>query len=253
MKIVVVGGRGRIGARLVAELTRGGHDVVAASRRSGIDALTGQGLAEALRGASVVVDASNSPSFEDAAVMEFFTASTRSLLAREAAAGVGHHVMVSIVGIDRSPECGYYRAKVAQEKLIKDSSIPYSIVRATQFFEFLDIIADVATHGSVVRVPPARMQPIAAADAACAVAEFATGAPLNDTVEIGGPESFYMADLLQRVLGARNDPREVIADPQARMFGAAFTEYSLIPGAHAKLGEMRFGDWLSRSALSVHS
>ncbi len=253
MRVVVVGGLGRIGARLVTTLTRGGHDVVAASRRSGIDVVTGEGLAEALRGASVVVDVSDSPAFEDAAVMNFFTTSTRNLLAAEAAAGVGHHVVLSIVGIDRVPELGYYRAKLAQEKLIKDSSIPYSIVRATQFFEFLTIIADATTHGSAVRVPPARIQPVAADDVARAVAEFSTGTPLNDTVEIGGPEPFYMAALMARVLGARNDPREVIADSDARYFGALLDEYTLVPGDEAKLGKIRLDDWLGRSATSDHS
>ena len=243
----MVGGRGRIGARLVTTLTRGGHDVVAASRRSGIDVVTGEGLAEALRGASVVVDVSDSPAFDDASVMTFFTTSTRNLLAGEAAAGVGHHVMLSIVGIDRVPELGYYRAKLAQEQLIKDSSIPYSIVRATQFFEFLGSIADAATDGRTVRVPPARIQPIAADDVARAVAAAATGTPVNGTVEIGGPEPFYMAALMQRVLGARNDPREVISDPHARYFGARLNEGSLVPGNDAELGEIRFDDWLGRA------
>ena len=250
MRIVVVGGRGRIGARLVTTLTRGGHDAVAASRRSGIDVVTGEGLAEALRGVSVVVDVSDSPAFEDAAVMNFFTTATSNLLAGEAAAGVGHHVMLSIVGTDRLPDCGYFRAKFAQEKLIRDSSIPYSIVRATQFFEFLKSIADAATQGNVVRVPPARIQPIAADDVARALAEFATGTPLNGTVEIGGPESFNMAALMQRVLAAQNDPREVIADPQARYFGAALSERSLVPGDQAELGEIRFDDWLRQSGIS---
>lgn len=250
MRIVVVGGRGRIGARLVTTLTRGGHDVVAASRRSGIDVVTGEGLAEALRGASVLVDVSDSPSFEDAAVMTFFTTTTRNLLTGEAAADVGHHVMLSVVGIDRLPQVGYYRAKLAQEKLIKGSSIPFSIVRATQFFEFLKSIADAATHGSVVRVPPARIQPIAADDVARALAEIATGTPLNGTVEIGGPESFNMAALMQRVLAAQNDPREVIADPQARYFGGALSERSLVPGDRAELGAIRFDDWLRDSVLT---
>lgn len=244
MKIAVVGGRGRIGARLVTALARRGHDVVAASRRSGIDVVTGEGLAEALRGASVVVDVSDSPALDNAAVMNFFETATRNLLAGEAAAGVGYHVMLSIVGIDRVPDGGYYRAKLVQEELIKNSSIPYSIVRATQFFEFLTTIADAATFGSTVRVPPARIQPIAADDVARAVAEFSTDAPLNGTVEIGGPESFYLAALMQRVLGARNDPREVIADPHARYFGAALSERSLLPGDDAKLSEIRFDDWL---------
>ena len=250
MRIVVVGGRGRIGARLITTLTRGGHDVVAASRRSGIDVVTGEGLAEALRGASVVVDVSDSPSFEDAAVMNFFTTATRNLLAGEAAAGVRHHMMLSIVGTDRLPDSSYFRAKFAQEKLIRDSSIPYTIVQATQFFEFLKTIADAATHGNVVRVPPARIQPIAADDVARALAKFATGTPLNGTVEIGGPASFFMAALMRRVLGAQNDPREVIADLHARYFGAALSERSLVPGDQAELGEIRFDDWLRHSGIS---
>ena len=212
MKIVVVGGSGLIGSRLVTMLTRDGHEVVAASRRSGVDAVTGEGLAEALSGASVVVDVSNSPSFEDAAVMKFFKTSTHNLLTAEAAAGVGHHVALSVVGTGRLLRSGYLRAKFAQEKLIKESSIPYSIVQATQFFEFLQGIADAATHGNAVRVPPVLIQPIAADDVARAVAKIATGTPLNGTVEIGGPEPFYLDGLIQRVLGARNDPREVIAD-----------------------------------------
>ena len=219
MKIVVVGGSGLIGSKLVTMLTRDGHEVVAASRRSGVDAVTGEGLAEALRGASVVVDVSNSPSFEDAAVMKFFKTSTHNLLTAEAAAGVQHHVALSVVGTGRLLQSGYLRAKFAQEKLIKESSIPYSIVQATQFFEFLRSIADAATHGNAVRVPPVLIQPIAADDVARAVAKIATGTPLNGTVEIGGPEPFYLDGLIQRVLGAHNDPREVIADPHARYFG----------------------------------
>ena len=219
MKIVVIGGSGLIGSKLVTMLTRDGHEVVAASRRSGVDAVTGEGLAEALSGASVVVDVSNSPSFEDAAVMKFFKTSTHNLLTCEAAAGVGHHVALSVVGTGRLLQSGYFRAKFAQEKLVKDSSVPYSIVQATQFFEFLETIADAATHGNAVRVPPVLIQPIAADDVARAVAKIATGTPLNGTVEIGGPEPFYLDGLIQRVLGARNDPREVIADPHARYFG----------------------------------
>ena len=212
MKIVVVGGSGLIGSKLVTMLTRDGHEVVAASRRSGVDAVTGEGLAEALSGASVVIDVSNSPSFEDAAVMKFFKTSTHNLLTAEAAAGVSHHVALSVVGTGRLLRSGYLRAKFAQEKLIKESSIPYSIVQATQFFEFLKRIADAATHGNAVRVPPVLIQPIAADDVARAVAKIATGTPLNGTVEIGGPEPFHLDGLIQRVLGARNDPREVIAD-----------------------------------------
>lgn len=246
----MVGGSGRIGSRAVTVLTRGGHDAVAASRRSGIDAVTGEGLAHALRGASVVVDVSDSPAFDDASVMTFFTASTRNLLACAAAAGVGHHVMLSIVGIDRVPEGGYYHAKVAQEELIKDSSVRYTIVRATQFFEFLNRIAGATTHGSVVRAPPVLIQPIAADDVARAMAELATGTPLNGTVERGGPEPFYLSALMQWVLAARMDPREVVVDPHVGYFGAAVSDRSLVPGGGAKLGETPVGDWLRRSGTS---
>ncbi len=246
MKIVVVGGNGRIGSKLVTILTRDGHEVVAASRRSGVDAVTGEGLAEALEGAAVVVDVTNSPSFEDAAVMKFFTTSTHNLLTLEASARVGHHVAVSVVGTGRVLQNGYFRAKCAQETLIKDSSVPYSIVQATQFFEFLQSIADAATHGYAVRVPPVRVQPLAADDVAHAVAKIATGTPLNGIVEIGGPEPFYLSAVIQRVLGARNDPRNVIVDPHARYFGAELDERSLVASDEAELGEIRFDDWLSR-------
>jgi uncharacterized protein YbjT (DUF2867 family) len=229
MKIVVVGGRGLIGSKLATILTRDGHEVVAASRRSGVDAVTGEGLAAVLRGASVVVDVSNSPSFEDAAVMKFFKTSTHTLLACEAAAGVGHHVALSVVGTERLLKSGYLRAKFAQEKLIKDSALPYSIVRATQVFESLKSIADAATHGNGVRVPPVLIQPMAADDLARAVARIATATPLNGTVEIGGPEPFYLDGLIQRVLGAQNDPRDVIGDPHARYFGTELNERALVP------------------------
>ena len=248
MKIVVVGGHGLIGSSLVSMLASEGHDVVAASRRSGVDTVTGEGVAEALNGAAVVVDVSNSPSFEDAAVMKFFKASTHNLLTSEAAAGVGHHVALSVVGAERLLRSGYLRAKFAQEKLIKESPVPSSIVQATQFFEFLTSIADAATHGNVVRVPSVLIQPIAAADVARAVATIATGAPLNRTVEIGGPEHFYLDGLIERELGARRDPREVIADPHARYFGAELDERSLVPGDEADLGEIRFDDWLGHTA-----
>jgi uncharacterized protein YbjT (DUF2867 family)/nitrite reductase/ring-hydroxylating ferredoxin subunit len=251
MKIVVVGGSGLIGSRLVTMLTRDGQEVVAASRRSGVDVVTGEGLAEALKGASVVVDVTNSPSFEDAAVMKFFKTATHNLLAGEAAAGVGHHVMLSVVGTERLLRSGYLRAKYAQEKLIKDSSVPYTIVQATQFFEFLKSIAEAATHGNAVRVPPVRIQPIAADDVARAVAKIATGTPLNGTVEIGGPEPFYLDGLIRRVLGARSDRREVIADSHARYFGTELNERSLVPGDEAALGEIRFDDWLSRAAHPI--
>jgi len=251
MKIIIVGGLGLIGAKLAATLTRDGHEVVAASRRSGFDAVTGEGLAEGLRSASVVIDVSNSPSFEDAAVMKFFKTSTHNLLTGEVAAGVRHHVALSVVGTGRLLQSGYLRAKFAQEKLIKDASVPYSIVQATQFFEFLGIIADAATHGNAVRVPPVVIQPIAADDVARAIATIVTGTPLNGTVEIGGPEPFYLDGLIQRVIGARDDPREVIADPHARYFGAELNERSLVPGDEAELGEIRFDDWLGRTAQPI--
>jgi uncharacterized protein YbjT (DUF2867 family)/nitrite reductase/ring-hydroxylating ferredoxin subunit len=251
MKIVVVGGSGLIGSKLVSMLTRDGHEVVAASRRSGVDAVTGQGLAEALSGAAVVVDVSNSPTFEDAAVMKFFKTSTHNLLTCEAAAGVRHHVALSVVGTGRLLQSGYFRAKFAQEKLVKDSSVPYTIVQATQFFEFLGTIADAATNGNAVRVPPVLSQPIAADDVARAVARIAMGTPLNGAVEIGGPEPFYLDGLIQRVLGARNDPREVIADPHARYFGSELTERSLVAGDEAELGEVRFDEWLGQTAPPI--
>ena len=251
MKIVVVGGSGRIGSKLVATLTRDGHEVVAASRRSGVDAVTGEGLAQALKGVSVVVDVTNSPSFEGAAAMRFFETATSNLLAAEAAAGVGHHVTLSVVGTDRLVHHGYFRAKLAQETLVKQSSISYSIVQATQFFEFLAGIADAATRGSAIRVPPVFVQPIAADDVARAVAKIATGSPLNGTVEIGGPEPFYLSTVIQRVLGARNDPREVIADPHAHYFDAELNVRELVAGDEAELGETRFEQWLGRTGAPI--
>lgn len=251
MKIVVIGGTGLIGSKVVTKLGDEGYEAVAASPNSGVNTLTGEGLAEVLEGASVVVDVSNSPSFEDAPVMEFFQTSTRNLLSYEAAAGVGHHVALSIVGTDRLPESGYMRAKVAQEKLIKESSIPYSIVRATQFFEFVNRIADSATDGNTVRLPSVGFQPMAADDVASAVARVATAPPLNGMVEVAGPEQFRFDELIRRGLSARQDPREVIADPQARYFGTELGERSLVPGDDAQLGETRFEDWLSRSASQL--
>ena len=248
MKIVVVGGSGVTGSRLVTVLSRDGHEVAAASRRSGVDAVTGEGLAEALKGASVVVDVTNSSSFEDTAVMKFFTTATHNLLAGAAAAGVGHHVILSVVGTERLPRSGYLRAKCAQEKLVKESPVPYTIVQATQFFEFLTSIADAATRGTTVRVPPVRIQPVAADDVARAVAKIATGSPLNGTIEIGGPEPFYLDGLIRRVLGARRDPRDVISDPHVRYFGTELAERSLVPGDEAELGDLRFDDWLRRTA-----
>ncbi|HEX7773682.1 MAG TPA: SDR family oxidoreductase [Pyrinomonadaceae bacterium] len=247
MKIVVIGGTGLIGSRVVTKLGERGYEVVAASPASGVNTLTGAGLAEVLKGASVVVDVSNSPSFEDAAVMEFFETSTRNLLAYEAAAGVGHHVALSIVGTERLPDSGYMRAKVAQEKLIKESPIPYSIVRATQFFEFLKGIADSATEGNTVRLPSVGFQPLAADDVASLVAKVAMGSPLNGTVEVAGPEQFRFDEFISRGLNARNDPREVIADPHSLYFGAELSERSLVPNDGALLGETRFEDWLNRN------
>jgi len=249
MKIVVIGGTGLIGSKVVSKLGERGYEVVAASPNSGVNTLTGEGLAEVLEGASVVVDVSNSPSFEDVAVMEFFQTSTSNLLAYEAAAGVGHHVALSIVGTERLPDSGYMRAKVAQEKLIKESPIPYSIVRATQFFEFLTRIADSATEGNTVRLPSVGFQPLAAEDVASQVAKVAIGAPLNGIVEVAGPEQFRFDEFISRGLSARKDPREVIADPHAPYFGAELSERSLVPNNGALLGETRFEDWLSRSAV----
>lgn len=251
MKIVVIGGSGLIGSKVVTKLRDHGHDSVAASPNSGVNTLTGEGLAEVLKGASVVVDVSNSPSFADGAVMEFFKTSTGNLLTYEAAAGVGHHVALSIVGTDLLPDSGYMRAKVAQEKLIRESSIPYSIVRATQFFEFVQRIADSATKGNTVRLPPVRFQPMAADDVAGAVSKVAMEPPLNGIVEIGGPEQFRFDELIRQGLSARNDPREVIADPHARYFGTELSERSLVPGNEAQLGGTRFEDWLKRSARTI--
>jgi uncharacterized protein YbjT (DUF2867 family) len=253
MKIVVIGGTGLIGSKVVAKLGERGYEVVAASPNSGVNTVTGEGLAEVLEDASVVVDVSNSPSFDDAAVMEFFQTSTRNLLTYEAGAGVSHHVILSIVGSDRLPDSGYMRAKVAQEKLIRESSIPYSIVRATQFFEFVNRIADSATDGNTVRLPPVRFQPMAADDVASAVGRVAMGSPLNGIVEVAGPEQFRFDELIRLDLSARKDPREVIADPHARYFGTELSERSLVPGDDAQLGETRFEDWLSRSASQIPS
>jgi uncharacterized protein YbjT (DUF2867 family) len=248
MKIVVIGGSGLIGSKLVTKLGEQGHQAVAASPNTGVNAVTGEGLAEVLEGASVVVDVSNSPSWEDAAVMKFFETSTRNLLAYEAAEGVEHHVALSVVGTERLLESGYFRAKLAQENLIKSSSIPYSIVRATQFFEFVKGIADFSTQGDKVLLPTALIQPMAADDVAGAVGRIAMGAPVNGVVEVGGPEQFRLYELVRRYLAARNDPREVVADPHARYYGVELSERALVPGDDARLGETRFEDWLNRSA-----
>ncbi len=247
MKIVVIGGSGLIGSKLVTKLRERGHEVVAASPRSGVNTLTGEGLAEALEGASVVVDISNAPSFEDEAVLAFFETSTRNLLAAEAAAGVGHHVALSVVGTERLSESGYFRAKIAQEALITGSSIPYSIVHATQFFEFIPGITDAATDGATVRLAPVLIQPIAADDVASAVAKIAVGPPVNGIVEVAGPETFHLDELIRRFLSARRDPREVVADPHARYFGAELSERTLVPGNGAWLAETRLEDWLNQA------
>jgi uncharacterized protein YbjT (DUF2867 family)/nitrite reductase/ring-hydroxylating ferredoxin subunit len=251
MKIIVIGGTGLIGSKVVAKLSALGHEAVAASPNSAVNMLTGEGLAEVLKGAQVVVDVANSPSFEDVAVLNFFETSTRNLLSYEAAAGVGHHVALSVVGSERLPQSGYLRAKIAQEKLIKEGSIPYSIIHATQFFEFVKRIADEATTGNSVHLPPVLFQPIAADDVASAVCKVATSSPLNGTVEIAGPEQFRFDQLIRQRLSALNDPREVIADPHARYFGTELSERSLVPGDDAQLGETRFEDWLSRSTSQV--
>jgi uncharacterized protein YbjT (DUF2867 family) len=250
MKIVVIGGRGRIGSMLVEKLEQHRHDAVAADLSDGVNTLTGEGLAQALDGADVVVDVSNSPSFEDSVVLAFFQTSTGNILAAEKAAGVGHHVALSVVGADRLPDSGYLRAKVAQEQLIKDSSIPYSIVRATQFYEFVQSIADSATDGDTIRVPSALIQPIAADEVAGAVARTAVGTPVNGIVEIGGPETFRFDELIRYGLSAHDDPRRAVADPDARYFGTKLTDTSLVTGPDAQLGETRFQDWLR--SLATH-
>ena len=246
MKIVVIGGTGLIGSKLVKQLREHGHEAAAASPDTGVNTLTGEGLAEALKGASVVVDVSNSPSWEDSAVMKFFETSTRNLLAAEADAGVKHHVALSVVGTDRLSESGYFRAKIAQEKLIKESSIPYSIVHATQFFEFLKGLADISADGDKVRLPHVLFQPMAADDVASGVDRIALGPPVNGIVEIAGPEQFYLDDLVRRRLAAMKDPREVIADPKAGYSGAKISERTLVPGNDARRGETRFETWLTQ-------
>lgn len=253
MKIVIIGGSGLVGTKVGKKLMEAGHEAVAASPKSGVNTLTGEGLAEVLKNAKVVVDVSNSPSFADDAVMEFFKTSTGNLLKYEAAAGVGHHVAVSIVGCDRLPENGYFRAKVAQEKLIKESSVPYSIVRATQFFEFVGGIADEATKGRQVRLAPVLFQPIAAADVASAVSRVALDAPLNGTVEVAGPEVFRFDEFIRQNLKANNDPREVVTDLHARYFGSELSERSLVPDEGARLGETRFSEWLKQSTFRARA
>ena len=253
MKIVVIGGSGLIGSKLVPKLREHGHEAIAASPSSGVNTVTGQGLAEALKDASVVVDVSNAPEWEDAAVMTFFDTSTRKLLADEAAAGVRHHVALSVVGTDRMLASGYFRAKMAQEDLIKTSSIPYSIVRATQFFEFVKGITDFSTRGNKVFLSSALIQPMAADDVAAAVGRIAMGSPVNGAIEVGGPEKFRLDELARRYLTASKDSREVVTDPQATYYGVALTERTLVPNDDARLGETRFETWLKHPAAQVPS
>lgn len=247
IKIVVIGGSGLIGTKLVNNLRQRGHEVVAASPSSGVNTLTGEGLAEALNGAQVVVDVSNAPSWEDKAVREFFETSGRNLLAAEAVAGVKHHVALSVVGTERLLESGYFRAKLAQEELIKASHIPYTIVRATQFFEFVGSIAQFATEGNTVRVPSVSMQPIAAEDVAAALADVAVGEPVNGTVEIAGPEPIRQDELVRQFLSATGDTRRVITDAHARYYGIEVNDQSLVPGYNPRLGSVHFAEWLSQS------
>jgi len=253
MKIVVIGGTGLIGSKLVKRLHEHGHEAVPASPDTGVNTLTGEGLAEVLKAASVVIDVSNSPAWEDAAVLKFFETSTRNLLTYEAAARVGHHVALSVVGTDRLSESGYMRAKIAQEKLIKESSIPWSIVHATQFFEFLKGLADVSIEGGKVHLPHVLFQPMAAEDVASGVARVAVGPPVNGIVEIAGPEQFRLDDLVRRRLAFLKDPREVIADPNAPYGGAKISERTLLPGKNARLGDTRFETWLTQSAAQIPS
>jgi len=249
MKLVIIGGTGLIGTKVVAALRAQGHEAVPASPDTGVNTVTGAGLADAFRGASVVVDVSNSPSFEERAAMEFFTTATRNILKYAAAAGVKHYVALSVVGTERISDSPYLRAKNAQETLIKAGGIPFSIVHATQFFEFVRRIADEATVGRTVRLPPVLIQPMAADDVAKAVARIAVGAPANGTVEVAGPETFRFDELIRQGLGARKDPREVVVDPHALYFGAEVGERALIPGENAQLGEIHFQDWLNQPAL----
>ena len=247
MKIVVIGGTGLIGSKTVAILRQGGHEVVAGSPKSGINSITGEGLTEAMAGAQVVIDLTNSPSFEDRAVLEFFETSGRNLLAAEAAAGVQHHVALSIVGTDRTPDNGYFRAKVAQEKLIEAAGIPYTIIRATQFLEFLGGIAASSAEGNTVRLSPGLFQPIAADDVAPIVAEVAVATPHNGIVEIAGPERAPFNEIIARYLKAVGDPREVVRDPEARYYGGRVEEHSLVPLGEARLGRIGLDEWVRRS------
>jgi len=249
MKIVVIGGSGLIGSNVVNRLNRNGHETVAASPDSGVNTITGEGLAEALEGAQVVVDVSNSPSFEDSAVLDFFETSSRNLLTAGSEAGVEHHVVLSIVGTDRLPESGYFRAKVAQEKLIKASKMPYTILRSTQFFEFMNRIVESGVSGSTIRLSPALIQPVAADDVSAVLADLAVGAPINGTVEVAGPDRFPLDELARKILTARSDNRQVIADVHARYFGSELDDKSLVSESNPHIGPTRFQNWFMRSSI----
>ncbi|MET0654122.1 MAG: SDR family oxidoreductase [Pseudoxanthomonas sp.] len=251
MKIVVIGGTGLIGSKLVKKLVERGHQAIAAAPDRGVNTITREGLAQAMDGTQVVVDVANAPAWDDQAVLDFFQTSGRNVLAAEAAAGVGHHVALSIVGSDRNPDNGYFRAKVAQENLIKASGIPYSILRATQFYEFVGGIAQAAAVGGEIRLSPALVQPIASDDVAEALADIAVAGPLNGTVEVAGPEALPLDELVGRLLKATQDPRKVVPDVHARYFGAELDDQSLTPGEGARIGGIRFDDWLDRSRTDV--
>lgn len=248
MKIVIIGGTGLIGSKVVSILRDEGHDAVPAAPQTGVDTITGEGLSQALAGAQVVVDVSNSPSFEDDAAMKFFQTSTRNILGAEATAGASHHVALSIVGVDRLASNGYFRAKLAQEELIRNSRMPYSIVHSTQFFEFLKGIADSSTVGGVVRLAPVMFQPIAADDVARTVSAVAVGKPVNGIVEVAGPQPYRLDELVRLALRARNDPRQVVTDPKAPYYGSVLSERSLMPGDDARHGQVTFQAWQQRSA-----
>jgi uncharacterized protein YbjT (DUF2867 family) len=252
MKIVVIGGTGLIGSKLVEKLRRAGHEPLAASPQSGVDTYTGKGLEQALEGAQVVVDVSNAPAWDDAAVLDFFQTTSRNIVAVETTAGVGHHVALSVVGTDRLQGSGYFRGKLAQEEAVKAASVPYTILRATQFFEFIGRLADLSTEGDTVHLPPVLIQPEAADDVAAALAEVALGEPVNGIVELAGPEQFRLDELARRVLEAKNDPRPVTTDVHARYSGAELDERSLVPGENARIAPTRFEDWLSRSARQTN-
>jgi uncharacterized protein YbjT (DUF2867 family) len=245
MKIVIIGGTGLIGTKLASRLSQKGHEVIPAAPSTGVNTITGEGLDKALSGAEIVVDVANSPSFEDRAVLAFFETSGRNLLAAEAAAKVRHHVALSVVGSDRLPECGYFRAKLTQENLIKASKIPYTILRATQFFEFVGGIVDTSADGQIVRLSPALFQPVASDDVAAALADVALAAPVNGVVELAGPERFSLDEFARKYLTATKDPRKVVADIHARYFGAELDDRSLTPGNNPRLGSVHFEDWLA--------